>query len=90
MRSRASGLLLCLLLAGASRAFAQAPESVFLVLAIDPRMVRTGHLPPGAGRRDGDGVDGDPSRSSAELGRLGVEAIVAQTVEAVRKSVARR
>lgn len=61
-----------------------------LMLAIDPRMVRTGHLRPGAGRRDGDGVDGDPSRSSAELGRLGVEAIVAETVEAVRKSVARR
>ena len=61
-----------------------------LMLAIDPRMVRTGHLRRGAGLRDGDGVDGDPSRSSAELGRLGVEAIVAQTVDAIRKSVARR
>ena len=33
---------------------------------------------------------GDPRRSSAELGQLGVDAIVARTVEAIRKAVARR
>lgn len=62
-----------------------------LMLAIDPGMVRLDRMrsspPPGPA----DGVyGGDPRRSSAELGELGVEAIVGRTVAAIRKEVARR
>jgi creatinine amidohydrolase/Fe(II)-dependent formamide hydrolase-like protein len=35
-------------------------------------------------------VTGDPRRSSAELGQLGVDAIVAATVDAIRRATARR
>ncbi len=62
-----------------------------LTLAVDPRLVRMDRLRPGTGLGPGgDGVDGDPTRSSAELGRLGVETIVPRTVEAIRKSIAQR
>jgi creatinine amidohydrolase/Fe(II)-dependent formamide hydrolase-like protein len=59
-----------------------------LSLAIDPSLVRTDRLQsvPGAAA----GVHGDPRRSSAELGQLGVDAIVAQTVEAIKLATARR
>jgi len=59
-----------------------------LMLAVDPRLVRMDRLRRGTGPT-GDGVDGDPSRASAELGRLGVEAIVARTVSAVKTAIAR-
>jgi creatinine amidohydrolase/Fe(II)-dependent formamide hydrolase-like protein len=60
-----------------------------LMLAVDPRLVRMDRpLRRGTGPA-GDGVDGDPSRASAELGRLGVEAIVARTVSAVKAAIAR-
>jgi creatinine amidohydrolase/Fe(II)-dependent formamide hydrolase-like protein len=58
-----------------------------LTLATEPRMVRADRLRPGGG---GDGVDGDPSRATAELGRAGVELIVTRTVEAIRKSIPTR
>ena len=58
-----------------------------LTLATEPRMVRADRLRPG---REGDGVDGDPSRATAELGRAGVELIVTRTVEAIRKSISTR
>ncbi len=62
-----------------------------LMLAVDPRLVRVDRLRPGTGLGEGgDGVVGDPSRSAPELGRLGVETIVPATVDAIRKSVARR
>jgi creatinine amidohydrolase len=61
-----------------------------LTLAIDPRMVRTGAVKDGQVPGAGTGVEGDPRRASAELGRLGVELIVTRTVDAIRKSVARR
>jgi creatinine amidohydrolase/Fe(II)-dependent formamide hydrolase-like protein len=61
-----------------------------LMLAVDPRMVRSGHLRPASGPQEASGVSGDPTRSSAELGRLGVELIVTRTADAVRKSIARR
>src|SRR6266542_2279465 len=61
-----------------------------LMLAIDPRMVRMGRLRPGTGRQDGEGVDGDPGRASAELGRLGAELIVTRAVDAIRQSIAHR
>jgi creatinine amidohydrolase/Fe(II)-dependent formamide hydrolase-like protein len=55
-----------------------------LALAIDPALVRekalAGPLPPG--------VTGDPKRSSAELGELGVKLIVDTTVAAIRKETA--
>ncbi len=61
-----------------------------LALAVDPRLVRAErlHAEPHPGRVDG--VYGDPSRSTAELGQLGVNLIVTQTVEAIRKATARR
>ncbi|MGE5337706.1 MAG: creatininase family protein [Gemmatimonadota bacterium] len=61
-----------------------------LALAIDPHLVRADrlHAEPHPGRADG--VYGDPRRSSAELGQLGVNLIVTQTVEAIRKATARR
>ena len=54
-----------------------------LMLAADPRLVRGDNL------RPGEGISGDPRRSSSELGQLGVDLIVTRTVEAVRKTVAR-
>jgi len=54
-----------------------------LMLATDPGLVRADRL------RSGEGVNGDPSRSSAELGQLAVDLIVTRTVDAVRKAVAR-
>ena len=60
-----------------------------LMLAIDPRSVRIDALRNNVKPGNGDGVYGDPRRSSAELGQLGVDAIVAQTVLAIRKSTRR-
>jgi len=57
-----------------------------LTLALEPSLVRTApREPPAPG--DASGVDGDPRRASAELGRLGVELIVVQSVAAIRKSI---
>ena len=53
-----------------------------LMMALDPRLVRTDRL------RPGEGVEGDPSRSSAALGQLGVDLIVNETVETLRKAIA--
>jgi creatinine amidohydrolase len=61
-----------------------------LMLAIDSHMVRAGLLRSGAGLRDADGVAGDPTRASVELGRLGEELIVTRAVDAIKKSIARR
>jgi creatinine amidohydrolase len=61
-----------------------------LLLAIDPRLARAGRLRPDSWPPGASGVSGDPTRASAELGRLGVEMIVARTVEAIRKSIAHR
>ena len=54
------------------------------MMALDPGLVRTDRLKPG------EGTNGDPSRSSAALGQLGVDLIVAKTVEAIKVAVARR
>ncbi len=55
-----------------------------LMMALDPGLVRSDRLEPG------EGTSGDPSRSSAALGTLGVDLIVAKTVEAIKAAVARR
>jgi hypothetical protein len=54
-----------------------------LMLAIDPRMVRAIYAT-GAGQKRFAGVTGDPRRASAELGQLAVDAIIAQSVAAIR------
>lgn len=54
-----------------------------LQLALDPATVRTGGI--GAGRDMG--VDGDATRASAELGRIGAELIVSRSVEAIRAAL---
>ena len=61
-----------------------------LMLAVDPRVVRPGRLRPDSWPGGASGVSGDPTRASAELGRLGVEMIVSRTAEAIRKSIAHR
>lgn len=59
-----------------------------LALAVDPRIVRTDRL--GDPPRAADGTYGDPRRAKAELGELGVNAIVRETVEAIRRAERRR
>ena len=61
-----------------------------LALAVDPGLVRTERLGSGAAVANAEGVYGDPRRASADLGQLGVDAIVSATVEATRRAVARR
>jgi creatinine amidohydrolase len=60
-----------------------------LALAVDPGLVRTERLQGGAKPAAAEGVYGDPRRSSAELGQLGVDAIVTSTVDAIRRAAAR-
>lgn len=60
-----------------------------LMLALDQRLVRADRLQMGAERESGGGVDGDPRRSSAELGQLGVDLIVTRSVNAIRKATTR-
>ncbi len=57
-----------------------------LMLATDSRLVRQDRMRPDAG----DGVNGDPRRASAALGQLGVDLIVARTVDAIKKATAPR
>jgi creatinine amidohydrolase len=54
-----------------------------LMLALDPRLVRTDRLNAGA---NADGIEGDPAHATAELGQLGVDLIVAKTVAAIRQA----
>jgi creatinine amidohydrolase/Fe(II)-dependent formamide hydrolase-like protein len=58
-----------------------------LSLAIDPALVRQDALAAGAKAGKAGGVDGDPRRATAELGRLGVERIVSASVAAIRASL---
>jgi len=61
-----------------------------LMLALAPGMVRgelLGNVPKPAAN---DGVYGDPRRANAEVGQLGVDAIVASTVAAIKLATARR
>ena len=59
-----------------------------LTMATDPALVRTERLKAPTGKADG--VEGDARKSTAELGRQGLDLIVAKSVEAIRKATARR
>ena len=58
-----------------------------LLMATDPSLVRPDLLPE---TKPGDGTHGDPRRSSAALGQLGVELIVSRTVATIRDAVSHR
>jgi len=55
-----------------------------LMLALDPTLVRLDVAASRPREAAGDGVTGDPRRSSAEFGRLGVDQIVRSSVAAIR------
>jgi creatinine amidohydrolase/Fe(II)-dependent formamide hydrolase-like protein len=61
-----------------------------LALAVDATLVRPGHFP--RDTREGlvAGVTGDPKAASAELGQLGLDLIVTETVAAIRNATAAR
>lgn len=61
-----------------------------LTLALAPQLVRSDQLRGAPPPTVAQGVAGDPRRSSAELGQLAVDAIVADTVAAIRTARARR
>jgi creatinine amidohydrolase/Fe(II)-dependent formamide hydrolase-like protein len=58
-----------------------------LMLAVDPRLVRSERM--ASAPAPGDGTAGDPRPSSAALGQLGVDLIVARSVAAIRRAVGR-
>jgi creatinine amidohydrolase/Fe(II)-dependent formamide hydrolase-like protein len=60
-----------------------------LALAVDPGLVRLEQLQPAAGTA-AVGVSGDPRRATAELGKSGIDMIVAQSVAAIRAATAHR
>jgi len=62
-----------------------------LMLAVAPSLVRP-YAPRDTDRLPGvgTGADGDPSRASAELGRLGVDLVVTRTVEAIQTATNHR
>ena len=60
-----------------------------LALAVDAQLVRAERLRDGTALGAGEGVYGDPRRSSAATGQAGADLIVARTVDAIRKDVAR-
>ena len=61
-----------------------------LMLALDPSLVREDRLSTGSKFGSADGVYGDPSKASAKLGSLGVDAIVSQTAAAIRSALSQR
>lgn len=62
-----------------------------LMLAIDPSMVRKDRMTASPKLDASEGVyGGDPTRSTAKLGQLGVDLIVAGTTEAIRAFVAKQ
>lgn len=61
-----------------------------LALAVDPGLVRPERQQSPPGTSAAPGVSGDPRRATAELGKPGIDAIVTQSVAAIRAAVARR
>jgi creatinine amidohydrolase len=58
-----------------------------LLIPVAPQMVRLDRLRNAPKPSAADGVyGGDPRRANAEIGRLGIDAIVARTMEAIRKA----
>jgi len=57
------------------------------MMAVDPRMVRTAKLQAGDGNN---GIQGDPRRSTPEIGRALIERTVVRTVDLIHKSMAAR
>ncbi len=60
-----------------------------LTMAVAPGFVRTEGLRSGANLDAAHGVYGDPRRSSAEVGRLAVDSIVADTTAAIKAAIDR-
>jgi creatinine amidohydrolase len=60
-----------------------------LSLAVDPGLVRSRELTSGKDLDAAHGVYGDPRGATAELGRLGVDAIVRRSVESIRRATQR-
>jgi creatinine amidohydrolase/Fe(II)-dependent formamide hydrolase-like protein len=52
-------------------------------MAIDPALVRTDLLASGKKFSDAQGVYGDPRRSQAELGQLGIQQIIDTSVQSI-------
>lgn len=61
-----------------------------LTLALAPSLVRKELLHGNVNFGPAQGVHGDPRRASAELGQLGVDAIVVETVAAIRRDIGQR
>lgn len=61
-----------------------------LMMAVDAELVRPKDIPRAAHEGKAAGVAGDPSASSAALGQLGVDLIVAKTVSAIRAAQGRQ
>jgi creatinine amidohydrolase/Fe(II)-dependent formamide hydrolase-like protein len=61
-----------------------------LTLALAPDLVRIDGLASAGKPGAAQGVYGDPRRATAELGQLGVDIIIAQTIEAIRKATRRQ
>ena len=55
-----------------------------LTLALDPSLVRLDRLQHAATAGAGEGVTGDPRRATAELGQIGVDLVVARSVDVIR------
>jgi creatinine amidohydrolase/Fe(II)-dependent formamide hydrolase-like protein len=58
-----------------------------MMLAIDKSLVRMDLLAEGAKTSPADGVYGDPRKSSAELGQIGIRSIVDRSVQAIQEAV---
>jgi creatinine amidohydrolase/Fe(II)-dependent formamide hydrolase-like protein len=58
-----------------------------MMLAIDKSLVRMDLLAEGAKTGPADGVYGDPRKSSAELGQLGIRSIVDRSVQTIQEAV---
>jgi creatinine amidohydrolase len=61
-----------------------------LAMAVEPRLVRSAELASSAALDAAHGVYGDPRRASAALGMLGVDAIVRESVAAIRQATSKR
>jgi len=61
-----------------------------LALAVDKSLVRAELMADAAKGSPANGVHGDPKKSSAELGQLGLDIIVNQSVQAIRQAIQQR